>query len=93
LRGLAPQLAEFSIELARTSFLDLCAGAGAPAAILAEELRRMRRTPPRFVLTDIQPQIESWRRLAARHPDCIDWIAEPVDATRIPLELSRDARA
>lgn len=84
IRGLAPAFAQFLDRTDATEVLDLCSGAGSPAAILADELRRMGRKPPTFVLTDLQPRVESWRRLKARHGDCIDWIAEPIDASRIP---------
>jgi hypothetical protein len=89
LRGVAPAFAEFLDRTDAREVLDLCAGAGAPAAILAEELRRMNRTPPRFLMTDIQPHVESWQRLARAHTDCIDWIAEPVDASRIPDAIAK----
>lgn len=68
--------------------LDLCAGAAGPATILASEMRRAGQTPPRFVLTDLYPRVDAWEEARAEHPDHIDFVAEPVDATNIPEHLS-----
>src|SRR5262245_45599 len=67
--------------------LDLGAGAGGPARILASEIARSGRTPPRFVLTDLHPREDAWAALHAAHPEAIDFVAEPVDATRIPARI------
>src|SRR5262249_10225593 len=93
LRGVAPAFAEFLDRVAAREILDLCAGAGAPAAILAGELRRMGRTPPKFVMTDLEPRTASWQRLARKNADCIDWsdapVDAPVDASHIPESIAR----
>jgi hypothetical protein len=93
LKGLVGPLEQFLDAVsangaARCEVLDLGAGAGGPASILVEEIRAGQRTPPRFLLTDLQPRVESWRRLRAAEPDAIDFIAEPVDATAIPWALA-----
>ncbi len=76
------------LERARADeVLDLCSGAGGPAEILVTEIARTGVRPPRFVLTDLQPHPELWAALRARHPGLIDFVAEPVDATRIPEAL------
>lgn len=67
--------------------LDLCAGAAGPATILASEMRRAGDTPPRFLLTDLFPRVDAWEAARAEHPGDIDFVAEPVDATRIPAAL------
>lgn len=72
--------------------LDLCAGAAGPATILASEMRRAGRTPPRFVLTDLYPRVDAWEQARRELPDDIDFVADPVDATRIPDAIA-DGRA
>lgn len=69
--------------------LDLCAGAAGPATILASEMARAGRTPPRFLLTDLYPRIDAWEEARAEHPDHIDFVPEPVDATNIPAPLAK----
>ncbi len=87
LRGLAAPFAAFLEETRATEVLDLCAGAGGPAMILAEEFRRAGKTPPRFLLTDLQPHPEVWEAMRVRDREAIDYVAEPVDATNIPTAL------
>ena len=69
--------------------LDLCAGAAGPAAILASELLRAGKQPPRFLLTDLYPRLEAWQRARQQHPDWINFVSESVDATRIPEALGK----
>jgi hypothetical protein len=89
LRGLVAPFGDFIRKTGATEVLDVCAGAGGPAAILIDELLAAGVTPPRFVLTDRNPQVESWAVLKRRHPRYIDFVPEPVDATRLPPELAR----
>jgi len=88
LDGLAEPFAAFLERTGATQVLDLCSGAGAPAALLARALRRAGRRPPRFLLTDLQPRPEAWRRLRDADPECIDFVEQPVDATAIPPALA-----
>lgn len=72
-----------------TEVLDLCAGAAGPATILASEMRRAGQRPPRFLMTDLFPRLDVWEAARAEHPEDIDFVPEPVDATRIPEGLAR----
>src|SRR5206468_2727224 len=85
---LVPPFEAFVAAAGVTEILDLGAGAGGPARILAAEIARSGRTPPRFVLTDLHPREDAWEVLRASHPGVIDFVAEPVDATRIPSRIS-----
>lgn len=69
--------------------LDLCAGAAGPATILASEMRAAGKRPPRFLLTDLFPRVEAWEAAAAEHSGLIDFVSEPVDATKIPERLAK----
>ena len=89
LRGLVPPFQRFLAESGATEVLDLCAGAAGPASILAREMRDGGGiAPPRFLLTDLFPQLDAWEAARAEQPDRIDFVREPVDATRIPEALS-----
>lgn len=87
LRGLAPHFARFVSETRSSEVLDLCAGAGGPAAILARELRASGHVPPRFLMTDLAPRPLAWEALRAADPDCIDFVPHAVDAANLPPEL------
>ncbi len=83
LQGLTAPFSEFLGKTGAASVLDLCSGAGGPAAILARELARTGRPVPLFLLTDLHPHPEAWARLCAEHP-VIEALPVSVDATRIP---------
>lgn len=88
LRGMVGPFGRFLAATGAAEVLDLCAGAGGPAAILAAELARAGVHPPRFLMTDLHPHPEAWGRLRAEHEGVIDFVAAPVDATNIPVSLS-----
>jgi hypothetical protein len=87
LRGAVGPFATFLEQTGATEVLDLCAGAGAPAAILARELRLAGKRPPRFLLTDLMPHAGLWAALQEQDPEAIDFVEGPVDATCIPPGL------
>jgi hypothetical protein len=87
LEGLVPPLRRFLDDAGSSEILDLCAGAGGPATILAEELERAGANDTRIVLTDLFPRVEDWEHARAAYPAVIDFVAEPVDATAIPPAL------
>ncbi len=75
-----------------TEVLEIGSGAGGPATILAREIARKGKTPPRFTLTDLHPRAEAWELARAEMPGTIAFEAAPVDATHVPAELG-DGRA
>jgi hypothetical protein len=89
LEELVPPFQDFLARAQVDEVLDLCSGAGEPAAILAREIARTGSEPPRFLLTDLQPHLEAWARLRESLPGVVDFVAEPVDATTIPEEVGR----
>jgi hypothetical protein len=88
LRGLVAPFEAFVAAAGVQEVLDLAAGAGGPASILASEILRAGRTPPRFVLTDLYPRQDAWREARRALPGVIDFEPEPVDATRIPERIA-----
>jgi hypothetical protein len=88
LRPLVPVLDRFLSASGTREILDLCAGAGGPALILRHEAELLGLTPPRFLITDLFPRVPIWVHAKRQRPDSIDFIAEPVDATRISPSLS-----
>jgi polyphosphate kinase 2 len=88
LRPLVPVIDNFLSAAGTRDVLDLCAGAAGPALILSHEAERLGISPPRFLITDLFPRVPIWTHARAQRPDSIDFVAEPVDATRIPASLS-----
>ncbi len=88
LDGLVDPFIEFLRASGAREVLDLGAGAGGPARILAGAIARKGHDVPRFVLTDLHPRVEAWRRAREAHP-AIDFEPSPVDATNVPETLAR----
>ena len=88
LRNVVQPLCELLDESGATEVLDLASGAGGPAQVLVEEMQAAKRVSPRFLLTDLQPHVEEWELLKDLYPEAIDFVPDPVDATKIPGELS-----
>jgi hypothetical protein len=86
LDGLVEPFAEFLSACGTHEVLDLCAGAGGPAAVLSEALAR-RGVPAHFLLTDLFPQVPHWEALSRERSGQVAFSAEPVDATAIPASL------
>lgn len=86
-RGLVDPFQAFLARADAREVLDVGAGSGKPASILAREIARAGGTPPRFLLTDLFPRVEAWQALRDEQPGAIDFVPEPVDATAIPETL------
>ena len=83
---LFPKLAA-ALRAAKTEqILDLCSGSGGPVPLAIEELPVLG-IEVRATLTDAFPNLAAFERLARESSGRIDFIREPVDATRVPREL------
>lgn len=85
--GLVQPLSTFLDRAGTRDVLDLGSGAGGPAAILTDAFRA-RGEHVHFRLTDLFPRPGAWRELVAARPEMLEIVEEPVDATRIPEQLS-----
>lgn len=72
--------------------LDLCSGAGGPAAILADAARGAGALDVAFTLTDLFPNIPAFETAAASSAGRIDFVPRPVDATDVPKDLDHPIR-
>jgi hypothetical protein len=72
-----------ALEEAGTSeLLDLCSGGAGPMPLVVEALRQ-RGVEVHATLTDLFPNVAFFERAAKASGGCIDFIAEPVDATAV----------
>lgn len=89
---MAPVFADFCRRAKCETVLDLCSGSGEPAGILIDALKRQGIPSPRFIISDLFPNIEAMNRSAARHPGLIQVNEESVNATNVPPSLKASAR-
>jgi hypothetical protein len=87
LDGLVDPFARFLNRAGTHEVLDLCAGAGGPAAIFSDALAG-RGVGARFVLCDLYPRVEAWRELARGSPG-LGFLDVPVDATTLDSSVGR----
>lgn len=66
--------------------VDLCSGGGGPALVIARDLRDRLSRPVEVVLTDLYPS--GSRRQGTALPEWASFDPRPVDAQRVPLDLS-----
>jgi hypothetical protein len=66
--------------------VDLCSGGGGPVLALYEDLLA-EGVAVQFTLTDKYPNLTAFRRLAELHPSGIAYVADSVDAAKVPREL------
>jgi hypothetical protein len=86
--GLVEPFEAFLAAAGTREVLDIASGAGGPARILAGEIQRAGRSAPRFVLTDLRPQLAAWEEARAEFPGVIAFEPAPVDATQIPAAIA-----
>jgi hypothetical protein len=71
---------------AQSRVVDLCSGGGGPVWALYEDLLASGLAV-QFTLTDRYPNLTAFRRLAALHPSGIAYVADSVDAAKVPRDL------
>lgn len=86
LDGLVAPLARCLDQAGTNEVLDLCAGAGGPAAVLARAMAGSGREA-HFLVSDLFPHVARWEALRAEQPGRLDFEPTPVDATAIPPAL------
>jgi hypothetical protein len=81
-----PLLRKALEQSASTCVVDLCSGGGGPVLALYEALVA-DGVAVHFALTDKYPNLPAFRSLAALYPAGISYVADSVDATRVPRQL------
>jgi hypothetical protein len=86
--GAVPVLRELLEETGATRIVDLCSGGGGPLGSVLDSLEREHGLTPEVVLTDRFPNLEAFARAEARRPGQVRGERDPIDATRLPPELT-----
>lgn len=78
-------LVEHLPDPASFTIVDACAGAGGPTPILEaslnEKIEARGQKPVPFILADLYPDFEAWKKIVAKS-DNISYVGEPVDVTK-----------
>ncbi|MDF1821545.1 MAG: hypothetical protein P1U64_08230 [Alcanivoracaceae bacterium] len=88
----APVFGEFFNRLENDTVLDLCSGSGEPAAAMLEALKDSGGKLPRFMVSDLFPVVHHMAQAASKHPDHIEVISSPLDATDVPAVYAHGGR-
>lgn len=83
-----PLLEELLRRSGQTHFTDLCSGAGGGMEGIREALSQRMGQPMRVTLSDLYPNIGAYEYLQAQSGGQIDFIASPVDATKVPPQVT-----
>lgn len=87
-RPIAPRLARALRRARCTHLVDLCSGAGGPVLALREAIEREIGAPITVELTDRFPNRAAFARAGDHAPGRVACRATPVDARRVPAELT-----
>ncbi|MDP6943501.1 MAG: hypothetical protein QF464_05075 [Myxococcota bacterium] len=90
-RHAAAPFAAFLTRLGPTEVLDLCSGGTGPLLQLRSHLRDHMDagSRPRFVLSDLYPDLARFEALKAEYPAALDFVDHPVNAMEVPDGLPR----
>lgn len=87
-RPVVPFLKECLSQSHQHKIIDMASGGGGPLVHLEKEINKNatqeENTLIPIVLSDIYPQLESWKWIKKQHPT-IDFIAQPMDITNLPI--------
>lgn len=86
--AVAPRLARAMRRAGCTHLVDLCSGAGGPVLALREALEARLGAATTVELTDRFPNLAAFERAGRRAPGRVTGRATPVDARRVPPELT-----
>lgn len=67
---------------------DLCSGAGGGIAVVQQELCKVMGKPVHITLTDLYPNLDSYKYLQKQSGGEISFIAEPVNAMAVPENIT-----
>ncbi len=89
---MGPAFEEFFQAAKPAHVLDLCSGSGQPTANLTKWLKQRDRPLPRFILSDLFPNLATLKTTRDEDPYALEFHAAPVNASKVPLGINHDAR-
>jgi hypothetical protein len=86
-RAMTPIVRRVLDEGGTTRIVDLCSGGSGPLLLLAKDLAD-QGVPVRVTLTDLFPNVPAFEQIAAQSDGSIGFETRPVDARRVPADLT-----
>ncbi|MBD1398391.1 class I SAM-dependent methyltransferase [Pontibacter sp. JH31] len=83
-----PLLEEMLRRSGQMHFTDLCSGAGGGIEGIRQDLSQRMGEPVRVSLSDLYPNMAAYRFLQKQSGGLIGFIASPVDATKVPPQIT-----
>jgi SAM-dependent methyltransferase len=90
--AMGPPFEIFLKTTGATQVLDLCSGSGEPAADLVRWIKSKGGSLPRFMLSDLFPNLSTLEATRNQEPEALFFCPDPVDALKVPPEIDHDAR-
>lgn len=85
---IAPLLQRVIASTRARSIVDMCSGGGGPWLDLSERLRAGTESSLQILLTDKYPNSSAFQKVRAASDSHIDFRADPIDAMKVPPELT-----
>lgn len=87
-RHIAPIVSAWAGRLKAEAVLDLGSGGGAQVATVLEHLQKQGLKAPRFVLSDLYPDVSAWQALEGRlGTQRVSFFAKPVAVSALPAKF------
>lgn len=89
---IGPPFAAFMKRAKVSKVLDLCTGTGVPVSLLAQWLNEHGETTPKFLVSDLFPNHESFEEITSQDDLEIQSVSQSVNALDVDPELEHDTR-
>lgn len=86
--AIVPRLQQVLHTTGASQIVDLCSGGGGPWLSLSRDIGKIDGRPPKICLTDRFPNRQAFERIASATHGAVQAYRWPVDAQRIPSELT-----
>jgi ubiquinone/menaquinone biosynthesis C-methylase UbiE len=83
-----PLLKNLLLKTRQERITDLCSGAGGGIAVIQQELSKAMNRPVLITLTDLYPNLDSYRFLKQQSEGSINFIPGPVNAMAVPENIT-----
>lgn len=89
---IGPPFAKFMQRTQVSQVLDLCTGTGVPVRLLAQWLKEHGETSPKFLVSDLFPNLESFEEITSQKELGIQSVDVSVNALNVDSGLEHDTR-
>jgi hypothetical protein len=87
-KPIVPRLADALFHSKQIAVVDLCSGGAGPWLSILEDLQKAKHNSITLTLTDLYPNLRTFRAIQAHAPQNISFCDQPVNATQVPKNLT-----